>query len=178
MGTHGEPGATECHPNALSLWNTPKTSGMNGARDYDSKRGVGLNTQVLWYTPDVPNGGRGTRGRITPTGQTEDGRKQQVGLNHQAQAWPTPAARDVKGANANDTHATDQLANVASRCGLQAPQRGPSGLASSPSPPRLNPRFVEWLMGFPIGWTDSAPVATEWCRWKQRMRTELLRLAS
>lgn len=34
---------------------------------------------------------------------------------------------------------------------------------------RLNPLFVEWLMGLPIGWTDLKPVATEsfqlWLDW-------------
>jgi hypothetical protein len=28
------------------------------------------------------------------------------------------------------------------------------GLPSSPQPRDLNPLFVEWLMGWPEGWTD------------------------
>ena len=28
---------------------------------------------------------------------------------------------------------------------------------------KLNPRFVEWLMGFPLGWTDVASWATPSC---------------
>jgi hypothetical protein len=33
----------------------------------------------------------------------------------------------------------------------------------------LNPRFVEWLMGFPIGWTALAPLETQsFRRWQQR----------
>jgi hypothetical protein len=43
-------------------------------------------------------------------------------------------------------------------------------------PLRLNPEFVEWLMGWPVGWTDFEPVATEWCRWRQRMLSELSQL--
>lgn len=46
------------------------------------------------------------------------------------------------------------------------------------SKPKLNANFVEWLMGWPIGWTASALAATAWCRWQQRMRSEFLRLAS
>jgi hypothetical protein len=49
---------------------------------------------------------------------------------------------------------------------------------SDTSQPRrtLNPLFVEALMGWPIGWTGFASVATEWSRWLQRMRSELWRL--
>lgn len=42
----------------------------------------------------------------------------------------------------------------------------------------LNPRFVEWLMGWPIGWTGCASPVTGSTRYKQRMRTELCRLCS
>lgn len=42
--------------------------------------------------------------------------------------------------------------------------------------PKLNPLFVEWLMGLPIGWTGSAPVATEWSRCRSRMRSSLCAL--
>ena len=40
----------------------------------------------------------------------------------------------------------------------------------------LNPLFVEALMGWPTGWTGFASVATEWCLWLQRMRSELWQL--
>jgi hypothetical protein len=33
---------------------------------------------------------------------------------------------------------------------------------------KLNPTWVEWLMGWPIGWTDCEPLATDKCRWPQR----------
>ena len=42
----------------------------------------------------------------------------------------------------------------------------------------LNPPFVEWLMGFPRGWTDFTPLGTRWSRWLRRTRSELSRLAS
>lgn len=41
---------------------------------------------------------------------------------------------------------------------------------------KLNPQFVEWLMGFPIGWTACAPVATAWSPFKRRMRSLCLQL--
>ena len=41
----------------------------------------------------------------------------------------------------------------------------------------LNPCFVEWMMGVPIGWTAYAPSAMEWSRWWWRMHSALSRLA-
>lgn len=37
-----------------------------------------------------------------------------------------------------------------------------SGEPLSPRDRTLNPRFVEWLMGWPIGWTDCDSQVTEW----------------
>jgi hypothetical protein len=38
---------------------------------------------------------------------------------------------------------------------------------------RLNPSFVEWLMGVPIGWTDCERSATEFTLWLSRQRSLL-----
>jgi hypothetical protein len=38
------------------------------------------------------------------------------------------------------------------------------------------PEVWEYLMGWPRGWTDYEPAATEWSRWRRRMRSELWRL--
>lgn len=43
---------------------------------------------------------------------------------------------------------------------------------------RLNPRFVEWLMGLPVGWSDSRPLGTEWFHYKQLLRSEFSRIVS
>lgn len=53
--------------------------------------------------------------------------------------WPTPAARDYRSPNKNDNMG-DQLPN---RVG---------GM--------LNPEWVEWLMGWPIGWTELKRLGT------------------
>lgn len=47
--------------------------------------------------------------------------------------FPTPTARDYRSPNKDDRFA-DQLPNVVNG--------------------RLNPEWVEWLQGFPVGWTD------------------------
>jgi hypothetical protein len=40
----------------------------------------------------------------------------------------------------------------------------------------FNPNFSDWMMGWPIGWTDPMRPVTGWSRWLLRMRGELSRL--
>ena len=37
----------------------------------------------------------------------------------------------------------------------------------------LNPNWVEWLMGWPIGWTDYTPLATDKFRQWQQLHSKL-----
>ena len=55
--------------------------------------------------------------------------------------WPTPTATDGKGSGQNDT-IRDRLDYAVEK---------PNGKRISGS---LNPQWVEWLMGYPEGWTD------------------------
>lgn len=79
------------------------------------------------------------------------------GMKTSENTYPTPTANNDKGAQQRPTSA---------RRGRRL-QDGPgTGMA-------LNPQFVEWLMGLPIGWTGCAFSATEWSLWLRRMRSEL-----
>lgn len=109
-------------------------------------------------------------------------------LAETAREWPTPAARDHKGANSTEhvtTNGTgrmhmDQLPNFVehgSHCARQDPPTC-DGEPSSDARRNLNPRFVEWLMGWPIGWTDCAPAATALSPWLLRSRGALSMLSS
>jgi hypothetical protein len=85
-----------------------------------------------------------------------------MGLDQQARFFPTPAARDYRTPNSKSFadrgggSKGEQLQNFVAHL-LPAPQT-PDGQPSSPpgqtSRRRLNPRFVEFLMNFPIGWTE------------------------
>ena len=85
--------------------------------------------------------------------------------------WPTPTARDHKGANSmehlkqakepGNQHHIGQLANAVklytTPCAADA--TGTTGGKNHRSlrtdvAGQLNPMWVEWLQGFPIGWTD------------------------
>ena len=93
-------------------------------------------------------------------------------------AWPTPAARDWRGANGPE-HMTrerphmDQLPNYVCHASHQAQTTSDDG---NESPTRLNPLFVEWLMGMPIGWTGFAPLATELYHYKQQLHSTYLQI--
>lgn len=40
----------------------------------------------------------------------------------------------------------------------------------------FNPNFSDWVMGWPIGWTDPMQRVTGWSVWRRRMRGALLKL--
>ena len=80
--------------------------------------------------------------------------------------WATPQTRDWK-----DTASANVPTN--SILGRQAPRIMKNGIESNLT---LNPRFTEWLMGWPIGWTQFELAETEWFRWLRLMRGELSRM--
>lgn len=77
--------------------------------------------------------------------------------------WPTATATSYKGwsRNHNRAHTDDRLDYTVEREAYQLGQQTP--------PMRLNPDWVEWLMGWPIGHTDLKPLATDKFReWQQQ----------
>jgi hypothetical protein len=127
-----------------------------------------------WPTPMASDG-------CKPSG----GNRRSADLTQASRMWPTPAARDAKGANSREhveTNGTgrrhmDQLANFAVHS-LPAREITRDGGDTSDQPRTLNPLFVEALMGWPTGWTSFDFAATAWSRWLQRMRSEFLHLGS
>jgi hypothetical protein len=150
----------------------------------------------LWPTPNVPNGGRSCKHVTDWRGKTayHNGKKVQVGLEHAAKMWPTPCARDyfpphtpeyiakkkAQGhgmSNLNDYVAMWPTPTVNDSKNSTLP---PSQINHDNIPGalirdgetrggQLNPEWVEWLMGWPLGWTDLKPLATDKFReWQQQ----------
>jgi hypothetical protein len=102
-------------------------------------------------------------------------------LNERAIMWNTPcAAPEAPNRNCNQRDKPGSLGEQARLFSPPDPVTPTHGQSSSVPAPnsrrRLNPRFVEWLMGLPIGWTGSGCSETQWCRWLQRMRLQLCSL--
>ncbi len=119
-----------------------------------------------WSTPRASDGEKGGPNMTFGAGGTP--------LPTQAAHWPTPAARDHKGSNSTEhvtTNGTgrmhmDQPPNFVEHGFLPSlpGQAIPDGQPSSPEHRRLNPLFVEWLMGWPTGLSGFDTVATASCR--------------
>jgi hypothetical protein len=98
-----------------------------------------------WRTPDI--GGGGTPKAILE-GKThrESGQPIQVRLADQVKLWPTPRASEYKGVGPLNSKSHNHMLEKGYLCAVAQEREGVTG--------SLNPTWVEWLMGFPIGHTD------------------------
>ena len=107
----------------------------------------------LWRTPQAQEGMRGVYKSKEAMDAHLD-RGHQLNLSNQVvhrHLWPTPTAHNAKETNA-PSEALRNEPSLASRVG---------GM--------LNPTWVEWLMGWPLGWTDLKPLEMDKYRsWLQQ----------
>lgn len=83
------------------------------------------------------------------------------------QFWPTPAYRDYKGVRRN-LKKGENVSGKGVSYGMDLTQavRHKDSLVGG----KLNPTWIEWLMGVPLGWTELNPWAMEWFRPKSKKR--------
>lgn len=143
-----------------SSWPTTKgTDWKDGRRGNDLRHGKQLPEEAKqWQTPAKDQFEKrptnSLLGRQAPRSEIGGQESSDADPNSRLPLWQTPrtGAHGVPGADA--TH------------------------GGQPKGKRLNPLFVEWLMGWPLGWTDFVPVGTELFRSWQRRHTELLQQLS
>lgn len=116
-----------------SLWPTPTVFGNSNSPKAGTKRGTGLSTAAkMWPTPRASDGEKGSRNQKFFRGN--------LGLEAAVHHFPTPLARDAKVGNKK-------------RVGRFGTKHGGRNLNDEMGG-KLNPTWVEWLMGFPVGWTE------------------------
>ena len=145
------------------LWPTPQamlaTSDLNfrcsgDGRDKPNKLGWAV-ANVVWPTPTVC----GNYNRKGASATSGDGLATTVAQR----TYPTATATAYKGWSPNHNRADtdDRLDYTVERESFRPGKQTP--------PMRLNPDWVEWLMGWPIGHTDLKPLAMDKYReWQQQ----------
>ena len=120
----------------------------------------------LWPTPTCGGGGQTLPEGTTPTGKTPEGRKQTVCLERYVQqverkVWPTPTVAMAKGSSGGALTRKTGKSRENDRLDYAVEGDAKNG--------RLNPTWVEWLMGWPLGWTELQPLETGRFReWSQQ----------
>ena len=140
------------------FWQTPTnadTLGGHLSRSGDRSDELLLKGQVRhWATPMAEDAGwRGSTAGY--------------GLRDESRNWATPVARDYRAPHASDFNDPLPLQAI----GHPTEATAASGRVS------LNPLFVEWLMGWPRGWTDCGSRVTGWSRWLRQSRSYAFAIA-
>lgn len=140
-------------------WQTPIATDSTGSPHYTDGT-LRLTGQVKqWPTATASEGG----------GHYGNG---SMKLDGAAKAWPTATARDYRSGKSNITHNSRPLSEVVERSGPRDPEQ--TGEPSRGSSGRLNSRFVEWLMGFPPGWSFPEELVSR--HWETQCRRQLAQL--
>jgi hypothetical protein len=155
LGTNGGPNQRDSSGRpglqmAARTWPTPTTQdNCQTAGQYTSKTGTTLGFAArYWPTPNARD--------WKDTGESQGTRKSpNLGtMVHRTPLWPTPTA---------STGGPEPDGKTGRKLVTQVQQKTQAG-------GQLNPTWVEWLMGWPIGWTDLEPLATDKFQQWQRQR--------
>lgn len=151
-----------CESAGFSLLPTPTASeygtGNNGTRDGKTKyKNPGrpslgfMAKHSLWPTPRAsPNENRQTK----PSPSQIAGRRG-MNLSTAVQRWPTPTASEGAKGSPRRKYG-DGTMSLSAQVHHSVPSGG-----------QLSPTWVEWLMGYPLGWTALGDWATQWYRPKR-----------
>lgn len=155
--------ATEC-----SSWPTATAGDSRSSGRHTTTTGVMNHGTTLtdacraWPTPTaaLTNDGESPESFLARQKKWAHKYHNSMPLTVASKMWPTAGANDYKGSYKLGQR-RGQLDEAAEQR-FSPPGPKPTGRQSkTPSGQRLNPLFVEWLMGLPIGWTDFAPLETE-----------------
>jgi hypothetical protein len=127
-------------PNGVDSFHTPNTTGLDGG---SNSRKALRKREEMWPTPVHSEARQGLQIR-------REGKKgTQTSLSTAVLTWPTPRTKGMCGGSGSwDLLNKNTTIEEARLMGA-----GNGG--------QLNPTWVEWLMGWPLGWTDLKPLAMD-----------------
>jgi hypothetical protein len=121
---------------------------------------------LLWELPMLEQTIRGTEsGLLLPTPDTVNRDNKKVlfdknapsqsgrSLATYARTFPTPQASDCRDRGNMSNPSIQRRAEKGKQLNLS--------MVAHPTSGQLNPTWVEWLMGWPLGWTDLKPLETD-----------------
>jgi DNA (cytosine-5)-methyltransferase 1 len=138
-------------PNGVDSFHTPNTTGLDGGSN--SRRAL-KKKMDLWPTPVHSEARQGLQIR-------RKGKKgTQTSLSTAVLTWPTPRTKGMCGG----TGSWDLLKKNTTIEEARLMGAGNGG--------QLNPPWVEWLMGWPIGFTDLKPLEMDKCHCARQQHGE------
>jgi DNA (cytosine-5)-methyltransferase 1 len=150
-------------PDNESFFHTPNTTGMDGG---SNSRKALKKRMGMWPTPTVgcvEGGEQSNRVEKTQSGgyilrklnkphMTYGAKLSDAVLYEQKKKFPTPQASDHRDRGNMSNPSVQRRVEIGKQISLSQSVHPTSG--------QLNPMWVEWLMGWPIGWTDLKPLGT------------------
>ena len=171
------------------LWPTPRAEDAESCGNHPGRQDSLNATARIWPTPQAHDAHQGSEKHATrpsplggqrnltdeihlwPTRNVPNGN----GLETEAKRWRTPTAAIRRGpVDPEARKARGHMINLQDQAvlGFGRQDRTKTGAESKRV---LNPRFVEWLMGFPFGWTELLPLEMESFQSWRRKHSSLLR---
>ena len=141
-------------PNNETFFHTPCTTGMDGG---SNSRKALKKRMEQWPTPRAQEPARTSEGYGR-------GLKELVEGKTQIKRWPTPDANcGMRGTQ--ETWLPIRPSGQPAQYSInQAVRDSDSTITGG----KLNPMWVEWLMGWPLGWTDLKPLEMDKCHFVQQ----------
>ena len=130
-------------PGAIADFNTPcRKDGEKSFSEGECKRDS-LTGQIgrMIPTPQATESRNFTSGRRKPDSAHHGG----VTIYDFVRMWPTPLSRDHRSGKSNDDYDAEKARPLSEVVWHES---------GKPESGALNPDWVEWLMGFPVGWTE------------------------
>jgi hypothetical protein len=129
-------------PNNETFFHTPCTTGLDGGSN--SRKAL---KKRLLPTPDASQ--RGPTKDYNPQAKSQSGRT----LQSFAAKFPTPQASDNRDRGNMSNPSVQRRVAIGKQISLSQSVHPTSG--------QLNPTWVEWLMGWPLEWTDLKPLVMD-----------------